>query len=164
MSSLRPLVCSTTSAVTVTPSSADLSLVTVLPSTTSSAGSVTVAPGSPASRSTSTTSPTATLCWWPPPRTIAYTLEVLPTYGDCAQDYRTGRPGLPVQALASAGSGSGSGEGSGSVAFGGPAAFVARRPLFFFGSGRSPVAPLFCFLGSGTPFRWTFTPRPPHSG
>src|SRR3954454_8280160 len=125
MSILRPLVCSTTSAVTVTPSSADLSLVTVLPSTTSSAGSVTVAPGSPASRSTSTTSPTATLCWRPPPRTIAYTLEVLPTYGDCAQDYRTGdadrlcerlaashhRKPLTHrgQALASAGSGVGSG-------------------------------------------------------
>src|SRR5688500_16368087 len=68
-----PLPWPTISPVTVTPASACASLVTVSPSTSSSAGRVTVSPASPARRLTVNRSPTATLCWRPPALTTAYT-------------------------------------------------------------------------------------------
>src|SRR4051812_32306263 len=74
---LGPLPWSTTSAVTLAFASAAASEVTASPSTRSSAGSVTVSPGPLDRRSTVMVSPTATLCWWPPARTIAYTGELL---------------------------------------------------------------------------------------
>src|ERR1700712_5720611 len=67
----------TTSAVTLNPARACASVVTVLPSTTSSAGSVMLSPTALGSFSTSTTSPTATLCCLPPVRTTAYTATPL---------------------------------------------------------------------------------------
>src|SRR3954470_16823902 len=74
---LGPLVWATTSPVTVTPASALASLVTSAPSTTRSAGRLTLAPASPVSFSTSTTSPTATLYCLPPVLTMAYTVGLL---------------------------------------------------------------------------------------
>src|SRR5688572_1508457 len=73
MLSLTPLVWATTSPVTVKPARAFASLVTSVPSTTSSAGRVTAAPAAPVSFSTSRTSPTATLYCLPPVLTMAYT-------------------------------------------------------------------------------------------
>src|SRR3954466_842959 len=68
-----PLPCPTISPVTVTLARAAASLVTVSPSTRSSAGRATVSPASPARRLTVNRSPTATLCWLPPAFTTAYT-------------------------------------------------------------------------------------------
>src|SRR4051812_8646068 len=68
-----PLPCPTISQVTVTLARAAASLVTVSPSTRSSAGRATVSPASPARRLTVNRSPTATLCWLPPAFTTAYT-------------------------------------------------------------------------------------------
>src|SRR5947209_7861481 len=73
MSIFGPLPCPTTSALTVTLASAFASDVTDSPSTTRRAGSVTVSPAAPTRRLVSNSSPTATLCWRPPLRTIAYT-------------------------------------------------------------------------------------------
>src|SRR5918999_4798565 len=75
MSILGPLASPSTSAVTETLASLAASVVTVSPSTSKTAGSCTVAPGSSVSRLTLSTSPTATLCWSPPLRTIAYTAD-----------------------------------------------------------------------------------------
>src|SRR5690349_14522666 len=69
---LGPLVCSSTSNVTATFSSSLAALVTFAPSTTRATGSETLAPGSPSSFSTLTTSPTATLYCLPPVLTVAY--------------------------------------------------------------------------------------------
>ena len=75
---MSPLWWSTTSAVTLTPASTHGSLVTVSPSTTSSVESSTLSPTLLSEiRSTSMTSPTATFCWRPPVRTIAYTRNSL---------------------------------------------------------------------------------------
>src|SRR3954465_10997194 len=74
MSILAPLWWSTTSAVTLIPASPHGSLVTASPSTTSRVESSTVSPTLAVEiLSTSTMSPTATLCWRPPLRTMAYT-------------------------------------------------------------------------------------------
>src|SRR5919112_5905956 len=101
MLSFGPLVWATTSPVTVTPASALASLVTSVPSTTRSAGRLTLAPASPATFSTSTTSPTATLYCLPPVLTMAYTVGLLVRGCGCAghgdrarasatvRDYRT---------------------------------------------------------------------------
>src|SRR5207253_2351354 len=62
----------TTLAVTETLPRASASAMTSLPSTTSSAGKLTSAPGPPSSFSTWTMSPTATLYCLPPVLTIAY--------------------------------------------------------------------------------------------
>src|SRR6476646_8998295 len=70
---LGPLTAPTTSAVTATLASAEASVVTDSPSTSRIAGSETVSPAAPDRRSTSSTSPTATLCCLPPLRTTAYT-------------------------------------------------------------------------------------------
>src|SRR3954469_22672248 len=67
-----PLVCPTTLPTTDTLASLAASVVTSSPSTTSSAGNESSAPGSPSSFSTSTMSPTATLYCLPPVLTIAY--------------------------------------------------------------------------------------------
>src|SRR5258708_6912629 len=85
MTILGPLPWSTTSAVTLVLASAAASDVTASPSTRSSAGSVTVSPGPAERRSTVSVSPTATLCWWPPARTIAYTDVLL----DCCRGIRS---------------------------------------------------------------------------
>src|ERR687890_1659363 len=85
MFSFGPLVWATTSPVTVTPASAFASLVTSVPSTTSRAGRLTLAPASPASFSTSTTSPTATLYCLPPVLTMAYTVGLLVAGGGGAR-------------------------------------------------------------------------------
>src|SRR3954454_19754633 len=74
MSIFGPLVAATTSTVTVALASADLSVVTSAPSTSSSTGSSTDSPGSAWTRSISRTSPTETFSWRPPARTIAYTI------------------------------------------------------------------------------------------
>src|SRR4051812_15329279 len=74
MSILTPLWWSTTSAWTLMPASTHGSLVTASPSTTSRVESSTVSPTLAVEiLSTSTMSPTATLCWRPPLRTMAYT-------------------------------------------------------------------------------------------
>src|SRR5918994_7402715 len=67
-----PLVCSTTVAVTEAAASAAASVVTSSPSTRSTAGRLTSAPGFPSIFSTVTTSSTATLYCLPPVLTIAY--------------------------------------------------------------------------------------------
>src|SRR5882757_822306 len=78
MSIFTPLWWSTISASTLIPASTHGSLVTASPSTTSSVESATASPTLPVGiLSTSTMSPTATLCWRPPLRTIAYTLDSL---------------------------------------------------------------------------------------
>src|SRR5882757_3615332 len=78
MSIFTPLWWSTISASTLIPASTHGSLVTASPSTTSSVESATASPTLPVGiLSTSTMSPTATLCWRPPLRTIAYTLNSL---------------------------------------------------------------------------------------
>src|SRR6266508_6176074 len=71
-----PLVRPRTSADTATLASALASAVTVSPSTSRSAGSETVSPTSVCRLSISMTSPTATFCWVPPLRTIAYTVDL----------------------------------------------------------------------------------------
>src|SRR5215470_16314942 len=72
-----PLAGPTTSAVTVYPLSSAGSLITVLPSATSSAGNETLDPASSsASLSTVSTSSRATFSCLPPQRTIAYTREL----------------------------------------------------------------------------------------
>src|SRR5881409_2840231 len=93
MLSFGPLVWATTSPVTVTPASALASLVTSAPSTTSSAGRLMLAPASPVSFSTSTTSPTATLYCLPPVLTMAYTVRLLDhwSWGSRAQPSATCR-------------------------------------------------------------------------
>src|ERR1700741_3974776 len=97
---LGPLVCSTTSPSTDTLASLAASVVTSSPSTTSSAGNESSAPGSPSSFSTSTMSPTATLYCLPPVLTIAYIgtelscYSVLETEG-CACGQRRARVGPP---------------------------------------------------------------------
>src|SRR5919108_6220964 len=74
MSIFWPLWWSTTSAWTLMPASTHGSLVTTSPSTTSRVESSTVSPTLAVEiLSTSTMSPTATLCWRPPLRTMAYT-------------------------------------------------------------------------------------------
>src|SRR6478609_29927 len=70
-----PLVCATTSPETVTSASASTFAVTDGPSTSSTAGRVTAAPGSPSSFSISMTSPSATLYCLPPVLTIAYIVD-----------------------------------------------------------------------------------------
>src|SRR4051812_14229152 len=70
-----PLPCSTISPVTVTPASACASVVTESPSTSSTAGSVTVSPACPVRRLTVNVSPTPTLCCVPPALTTAYTTD-----------------------------------------------------------------------------------------
>src|SRR6478736_2551214 len=70
-----PLVCATTSPETVTSASASILAVTDGPSTRSTAGRVTAAPGSPSSFSISMTSPSATLYCLPPVLTIAYIVD-----------------------------------------------------------------------------------------
>src|SRR3954465_5739408 len=78
MTILGPLPWSTTSAATRVLPSAPASAVTAPASSTrSTAGSVTDSPGAAVTRSTSSVSPTATFCWWPPVRTIAYTVRLL---------------------------------------------------------------------------------------
>src|SRR5438552_15343932 len=90
----RALIGPTTSAVTETPASACAPVVTLVPSTTRTAGRVTVSPSAPGSFSTSTTSPTATLCCLPPLRTIAYTAELtLCSFEDPAPRQRAARTG-----------------------------------------------------------------------
>src|SRR6266536_1279605 len=71
-----PLVRPRTSADTATLASASASVVTVSPSTTRTAGSDTVSPTWSVKLSISMTSPTATFCWVPPLRTIAYTVDL----------------------------------------------------------------------------------------
>src|SRR6478752_6555800 len=74
MSILTPLWWSTISAWTLMPARTQGSLVTASPSTTSRVESSTVSPTLAVGiLSTSTMSPTATLCWRPPLRTMAYT-------------------------------------------------------------------------------------------
>src|SRR3954471_2522699 len=74
MSIFWPLWWSTTSAWTLMPASTHGSLVTASPSTRSRVESSTVSPTLAVEiLSTSTMSPTATLCWRPPLRTMAYT-------------------------------------------------------------------------------------------
>src|SRR2546421_6519984 len=92
---LGPLVCSSTSPVTATFSSALASEVTSAPSTTRATGNETFAPGSESSFSTLTTSPTATLYCLPPVLTIAY-VAIVPLLSGRA---------LPVGALAGLGCG-----------------------------------------------------------
>src|SRR4051794_36840245 len=70
-----PLVAPRISAVTSYLATSPGALTTLSPSTTRSAGSVTVEPISPANLSTVTTSSTATFSCLPPQRTIAYTAE-----------------------------------------------------------------------------------------
>src|SRR4051794_25417258 len=77
MSIFGPFSSRTTSAVTRIFPSAVASVVTLSPSTRSSAGSSTVAPAPADRRSTTTTSPTATFSWRPPAFTIAYTTLLL---------------------------------------------------------------------------------------
>src|SRR5688500_428415 len=89
-----PLVSSSTSAVTVTAPSAAASEVTLSPSTRSSGCRLTLAPTASEVRSISRTSPTATLCWRPPLRTIAYTpdpLSVMSEVPQCTAADRIGR-------------------------------------------------------------------------
>src|SRR4051812_19268232 len=74
---LGPLVSPRTSAVTEAPESRLGSDVTSVPSTSSTTGRVTDSPAAWPTRSISTTSPTATFCWPPPLRTIAYTANPL---------------------------------------------------------------------------------------
>src|SRR5215207_7385251 len=71
-----PLVRPRTSADTATLASAAASAVTVSPSTTRTAGNDTVSPTWSVRLSISMTSPTATFCWVPPLRTIAYTVDL----------------------------------------------------------------------------------------
>src|SRR5262245_38438172 len=73
---LGPLAAATISTVTETLASFFASVVTSSPSTRSTAGSWTLVPGSPSTRSIVTTSPTATFSWRPPVRTIAYTADL----------------------------------------------------------------------------------------
>src|SRR3954468_7623651 len=87
---LGPLACSTTSAVMLAFASAPVSVVTDSPSTRSTAGSVTASPGPAASRLTVRVSPTSTLCWWPPARTIAYTVKLLGLVRGTGQGYGPG--------------------------------------------------------------------------
>src|SRR3954453_2537556 len=80
MTILGPLPWSTTSAVIRAAPSAAASVVSDPPSSTRrTAGSVTDSPGAAETRLTSSVSPIATLCWWPPVRTIAYTERLLET-------------------------------------------------------------------------------------
>src|SRR3989337_1168382 len=83
-----PLVCSTTVAVTEAAESAAASVVTSSPSTRSTAGRLTSAPGSPLIFSTVTTSSTATLYCLPPVLTIAYIDALLLKLGG----HNTGNP------------------------------------------------------------------------
>src|SRR4051812_28056055 len=69
-----PLVSPSTSAVTLAPVT---SVLTVSPSTRRSGCRLTLEPTSSLVRSISRRSPTATLCWRPPLRTIAYTPDLL---------------------------------------------------------------------------------------
>src|SRR3954468_604067 len=83
-----PLVRPRTSADTATVASAAASDVTVSPSTTRTAGKDTVSPTLSVRLSISMTSPTATFCWVPPLRTIAYTVDLTlcwigSSYGAC---------------------------------------------------------------------------------
>src|SRR3954470_8472534 len=73
-----PLVAPRISAVTSYLATSAGALTTLSPSTTSTAGSVTVEPISPASLSTFSTSSTATFSCLPPQRTIAYTGGTFP--------------------------------------------------------------------------------------
>src|SRR3954470_22559532 len=72
-----PLVSPSTSAVTLAPVT---SVLTVSPSTRRSGCRLTLEPTSSLVRSISRTSPTATLCWRPPLRTIAYTPDLLSSF------------------------------------------------------------------------------------
>src|SRR5438445_10258463 len=98
MSIFFALTSATISAWTLTPSSTQESDVTESPSTTSSAWSSTGEPAArPGIRSTSTTSPTATLCCLPPLRTIAYT--VTPTNSPTERGERGHRRDEPKQSV-----------------------------------------------------------------
>src|SRR6478672_534303 len=93
MTIFGPLVCATTSPDTVTSASASAAEVTDGPSTSSTAGRVTAAPGSPAIFSTSMTSPSATLYCLPPVLTIAYIRRAfLPHVVPCRVRPRERRP------------------------------------------------------------------------
>src|SRR4051794_34448086 len=70
-----PLVCSTTVAVTEALASASASVVSLSPSTSSTAGRLISAPGWPSIFSTVSTSSTATLYCLPPVLTIAYIVD-----------------------------------------------------------------------------------------
>src|SRR5450759_1894620 len=74
---LGPLVSPTTSAVTATFWSLSALIVTSSPSTSRSGVRLTTSPALATILSISKTSPTATLCWRPPLRTIAYTPDLL---------------------------------------------------------------------------------------
>src|ERR671922_2703880 len=102
MSIFWPLWWSTTSAWTLMPASTHGSLVTESPSTTSRVESSTVSPTLAVEiLSTSTMSPTATLCWRPPLRTMAYTRislsleETAPPQASRPGTPRTTSPGQP---------------------------------------------------------------------
>src|SRR5918994_5026336 len=105
-----PLTPPSTSAVTVTPAIASAPVVTVSPSTTMTAGRVSVSPGVVSSWSIAMTSPTETFSWRPPLRTIAYT--GLPS------TELAGR--APVAASGHAGGGARSAEGQAYGAVAGP--------------------------------------------
>src|SRR6476469_10175501 len=90
---LGPLVCATTSAVTLTLASASASCVTVSPSTRRIGDRATSAPAAASSFSTSITSPSATLYCLPPVLTMAYIGEsLLPTVLQRKDSPPTGRP------------------------------------------------------------------------
>ena len=74
MSIFGPFTSSIISPVTFTDASAFGSAVTVVPSTTRTAGKETVDPAAEPMRSTVMVSPTVTFSWRPPAFTIAYTL------------------------------------------------------------------------------------------
>src|SRR3954469_9171312 len=144
MLSFGPLVWATTSPVTVTPASALASLVTSVPSTTSSAGRLMLAPASPVSFSTSTTSPTATLYCLPPVLTMAYTVGLLVAGQGVAgtsqrtatcRGYRT--PRAPSNACYT-------------LTVGGPAGRLVARRRRLGAASATGSAPLAAAAGSGT--------------
>src|SRR6476660_4126349 len=90
---LGPLVCATTSAVTLTLASASASCVTVSPSTRRIGDRATSAPAAASSFSTSITSPSATLYCLPPVLTIAYIGGGLPVVEAVDGRPRSGSPG-----------------------------------------------------------------------
>src|SRR5512133_958863 len=93
-----PLVSASTSAVTDAELSADTSEVTASPSTSSNVVRFTLEPIASSRRSTSMMSPTATLCWRPPLRTIAYTPDLLSLVGLIRWCTTHGFEGTPTRA------------------------------------------------------------------
>src|SRR5215213_4225828 len=77
-----PFASPSTSAVTDAEPRAVASEVTASPSTSNNGVKLMLEPTTPSKRSTSRTSPTATLCWRPPLRTIAYTPDLLSLVAD----------------------------------------------------------------------------------